>query len=205
MIDDCDNAPDVRPEPRDVILKAAFDRILHYGYDKTTMAEIAKDADMSAGNIYRFFPSKIDIAEEIARQFNSNVHAAYRDIASDPARSAEQKLRAFFLFRLERTFRLIEDNPKIREMAVIIGRERPAFLAEERAREHVIVESILRQGVDAGEFSATEGPAFAATLVQRAMTKFSYPQLWTNESLSELKHELESLISLLMHGLAVRA
>ena len=52
-------------DTREQILHAAMDRIKHYGYGKTTMAEIARDCDMSAGNIYRFFASKIDIAEAI--------------------------------------------------------------------------------------------------------------------------------------------
>lgn len=191
-------------DPRSVILKAALKRILHYGYDKTTMVEIAQDAGMSAGNIYRFFTSKIDIAEAIAREFNSEVHAAYTSIAADPTLSAEEKLRAFFRFRLQRTFRLIEENPRIREMAVMIGRERPAFLAEERARDHVIVEAIIRQGVESGAFAPLEGASFTAMIVQRAMTKYSYPQLWTDESLEDLQHELDALISLLFHGLCMR-
>ena len=61
-------------DPREAILRAAADRILHYGYNKTTMSEIAADCGMSAGNIYRFYPSKIDIAE------------AMRFIASCPER-----------------------------------------------------------------------------------------------------------------------
>ena len=34
------------------ILEAASDRFLHYGYGKTTMSEIAKDCNMSTGNLY---------------------------------------------------------------------------------------------------------------------------------------------------------
>ena len=45
-----------------------MNRIKHYGYGKTTMAEIAADCDMSPGNIYRFFEAKIDIAEAMARK-----------------------------------------------------------------------------------------------------------------------------------------
>ena len=55
-----------KTDTRQQILDAAFQRIMHYGYAKTTMAEIARDCCMSAGNIYRFFASKIDIAEAMA-------------------------------------------------------------------------------------------------------------------------------------------
>ena len=46
-----DKADPIKADPREAILKAAADRILHYGYNKTTMSEIAADCGMSAGNI----------------------------------------------------------------------------------------------------------------------------------------------------------
>ena len=53
---------------REKIIDAAVERFLHYGYPKTTIAELAGDCAMSPGNIYRFFKGKIDIAAEIARR-----------------------------------------------------------------------------------------------------------------------------------------
>ena len=45
-----------------IILDAAEARLLHFGYNKTTMAEIAEDAGMSAANLYRYFKNKQEIA-----------------------------------------------------------------------------------------------------------------------------------------------
>ena len=42
---------------RQVILNKAFSRFGRYGFGKTTMAEIAKDCEMSPGNLYRYFKS----------------------------------------------------------------------------------------------------------------------------------------------------
>ena len=53
---------------REKIIVAARERFAHYGYPKTTIAELAEDCAMSSGNIYRFFKGKIDIAVEIARR-----------------------------------------------------------------------------------------------------------------------------------------
>ena len=44
------------------ILDKAFLRFGRFGFGKTTMAEIAKDCDMSAGNLYRYFDNKKEIA-----------------------------------------------------------------------------------------------------------------------------------------------
>ena len=50
------------------IVEAAKKRFSHFGYAKTTMAEVATDCAMSPGNLYRFFPGKLDIAEFIATE-----------------------------------------------------------------------------------------------------------------------------------------
>ena len=53
---------------REQIVDAAKKRFSHFGYAKTTMAEVATDCSMSPGNLYRFFPGKLDIAEAIATE-----------------------------------------------------------------------------------------------------------------------------------------
>ena len=142
-----------KADPRETILKAAAERILHYGYNKTTMSEIAADCGMSAGNIYRFYPSKIDIAEAMTRNFSAESHAVYANIIRDSAKSPSSKLSGFFQYRLERTFRLFEKHPKLMELAEIMGRERPEYLAEERAQERMHIERILDDGVKSGDFA----------------------------------------------------
>jgi AcrR family transcriptional regulator len=195
---------DKTTDPREAILNAAAERILHYGYNKTTMSEIAADCGMSAGNIYRFFPSKIDIAEAMTRKFSAETHQAYSAIVRDTNRSATQKLLDFFIFRMERTFRLFEKNPKLMELAEIMGRERPDYLAEERAQERMQLEKILEEGSKAGEFAFEASLTMTADFVQCAVMKFRFPQLWTTEQFEALKLELEGVLSLMLTGLSAR-
>ncbi|MBK8839975.1 MAG: TetR/AcrR family transcriptional regulator [Hyphomonadaceae bacterium] len=193
-----------KADPRETILKAAGDRILHYGYNKTTMSEIAADCGMSAGNIYRFYPSKIDIAEAMTRKFAQNSLALYEEIIRDAARSATRKMNDFFLARLERTFRVFEAHPKLMELAEIMGRERPEYMAEELAQERRQIEHILDEGQKSGDFALPADLTITADLVQCAMMKFRIPQLWTTEKLEALRAELEGVLSLIFTGLSAR-
>ena len=93
-----------KQDTRDTILDAAMKRFLHYGYAKTTMSEIATDCDMSAGNIYRFFPSKLDIAEAMARRFQATINQEFAAIARDGNRSASERLKSIFNYEMERIF-----------------------------------------------------------------------------------------------------
>lgn len=193
-----------KADPREAILAAASERILHYGYNKTTMSEIAADCGMSAGNIYRFYPSKIDIAEAMTREFGKSSRAIYEDIIRDAARSATKKLYDFFVARLERTFRIFEQNPKLMELADIMARERPEYLAEEHAQERMQIERILDEGQKSGDFALPADLTITADLVQCAMMKFRIPQLWTTEQLDSLRPELEGVLNLIFTGLSTR-
>ena len=58
-------------EKRERIMEAAKALILHYGYKKTTMQDIAEKADISVGSIYNFFENKEEIAITCAREFKN--------------------------------------------------------------------------------------------------------------------------------------
>ena len=53
-------------DTKNQILKAAERLLEYYGYQKTSMADIARDCQMSPANIYRFYKGKDDILAEIA-------------------------------------------------------------------------------------------------------------------------------------------
>ncbi len=63
MSDDQDRSTNLERENR--ILDAAKALILHYGFDKTTVSEIARDAGVSKGAIYLHFDSKEAIIDHL--------------------------------------------------------------------------------------------------------------------------------------------
>lgn len=184
-------------DTRDLILKAAMERILHYGYAKTTMAEIASDCDMSAGNIYRFFSSKLDIAEAMARKKSALTFQTFAEISRRDGESSIERINEFFTRRLQKTFETLEKNQKILEVAEVLGRERPEFVNEQLAQERVYIARILEQGVERGELRPLEDSNFTAEMLQTALMKFEYPQLFSRLSLKKLEREFHGVMELL--------
>ena len=189
-------------DTREQILQAAMERIMHYGYAKTTMAEIARDCDMSAGNIYRFFASKIDIAEAMARKLNMEINAQNAALVRGKGTAAE-KMRRFHHTALKTTFEKLDGDAKVLEVAEVLAHERPTFANEENAQERVYLVQILEQGVADGDFAAMENPHFIAEMMQSATMKFRYPQLWTRLTLPKLERELDGVMDIILAGLSI--
>ncbi|MBY0563116.1 MAG: TetR/AcrR family transcriptional regulator [Hyphomonadaceae bacterium] len=191
---------DDKVSTRDRILHAAMTRIKHYGYGKTTMAEIAADCDMSPGNIYRFFEAKIDIAEAMARLHYAEVQAELGAIARKKDVPADHRLREIFRKRLRDSFHLFEENAKILEVAEVLHRDRPLLANEHLAAERVFLTALLEEGETAGVFAPGDH-AFTAEMIQSATMKFSVPQLFSKLSLPRLERELEGVLDLILNGL----
>jgi AcrR family transcriptional regulator len=185
---------------RQLIIEAAKKRFAHYGYGKTTMADLALDCDMSPGNLYRYFSSKLDIAEEIARGASIRTTEELSRVLMQPDGSAEQKLRDYLYSDLHVTYHMLEHAPKLVEMAEIISKEKPLFHNEGLKRQREVLIRILQLGNTSGEFSIAD-VEYTAEMIQSATMKFNYPQMFSSLTLPKLERELEGVFAIVVAGL----
>lgn len=168
------------------------------------MADIANESDMSPGNIYRFFPGKLDIAEAVAREDDLLRLAELEKIVSRLKCSARKKLYDYFYVELRSTYKKFEEEPHALEIARIIGERRPKFGEARVAAEREMITRILIEGTEKGEFNVSDA-VYSAEMIHSAMLKFRFPQRWTHASLQTLEHELDGVLKLIMDGLTPRA
>jgi len=182
------------------IIEAAKKRFSHFGYAKTTMAEVATDCSMSPGNLYRFFPGKLDIAEAIATQDYEKHLERLRKLALAPGRNSRERLHDLLFEELRRTYNKLESDPRAFEMATVITRERAAFANWMLATERKILVELLDETERRGEF-VVEDKELTAEMIQSATMKFRYPQLWSKLTLPKLERELEGVLKLIIDGI----
>jgi len=185
---------------RSQIVEAAKKRFSHFGYSKTTMAEVATDCSMSPGNLYRFFPGKLDIAEAIATEDYERHLKELGKLAAQQTRPARDRLHDLLFEELRRTYHKLESDPRSYEIATVIAHERPEYANWMLANERKILVGLLEDGKRRGEFSFDDA-SFAAEMIQAAVMKFRYPQLWSKLTLPKLERELEGVIHLIVDGL----
>lgn len=189
---------------RDKIIDAAKCRFSHFGYGKTTMAEVAGDCEMSPGNLYRFFPGKLDIAEAIATEDYEKHLAHLRKLALAPGRNARERLHDLLFEELRRTYHKLEKDPRALEMAQVIAHQRPQFANWMLANERKILVELMEEAEKRGEFLPPGDKEEIAEMIQSATMKFRYPQLWSKLTLPKLERELEGVLRLLVNGLCPR-
>ena len=185
---------------RDQIIDAALERFRHYGYPKTTIAELAGDCAMSPGNIYRFFKGKIDIAVEICRRESLTSVEILETVLECPHRNSRQRLEEVIFADLRHTYHLLENKPKTLELVQIVVADRPQFQIESLRRERRLFQRILHDGIVSGEFIC-DNAVVTTIALHSATTKYRYAQLFTNQTLEELERELAQVLTLMMRGL----
>jgi len=183
---------------KEIIVAAAIKRLSHYGYGKTTMAEIAADCDMSVGNLYRFYKNKEDIAVEGARSCMTDKALAGERAAAD-ADTAMQALRDFCLARLSFLHRFVSETPHMYELVQLIAGKHKDVLQHFEDRASEAIRGIIVSGMERGEFRACD-TASAAADIYNATMKYNMP-LCMDAPLPQLEAELGSLLDLIYAGL----
>lgn len=136
---------------RDQIIQAAQDHFSHYGYAKTTVADLAKEIGFSKAYIYRFFESKQAIGEAICTNCLFRLRHEV-SIALADADSAAEKLRVFIRAISGESAKLFFSDRKLYEVASHSAAESWASARDHWAQIRAMVQEIVTLGRDSGEF-----------------------------------------------------
>ncbi|MGK8543480.1 TetR/AcrR family transcriptional regulator [Enterobacter cloacae] len=136
---------------REQIVEAAFEHFGHYGYEKTTVAELAKSIGFSKAYIYKFFDSKQAIGEVICANRLALIMTAVETAIAD-APSASEKMRRLFRALTEAGSELFFHDRKLYDIAAVAARDK--WPSTERYTESLmkLIESIIVEGRQSGEF-----------------------------------------------------
>lgn len=187
----------IYPIARDKILHAAKNRFGHYGFKKTSMAEIAEDCEMSAANIYRYFTGKKAILAVLATDIFAEEEKQLEKLCRQTFDSASQKLHAFFIEALLQTYRYATENPKMKEMVDYICQERVDLVTAHKEAKTKLITVILQEGIDCNEY-AIDDIEKTATTFKSATVLFHTPFFFDIYSLEELKTSCFDVVELLL-------
>ena len=145
------------------ILAAAERAFVRNGFHGASMALVAEEAGMSAGNLYRYFPSKEAMVEGLCMVDQEERAASFAALANAPSvfEAMAYGLRQHLLCKpAEKAAMILEvwaegaRNPRIAEMGRVIDADVTAGLSK-----------VFEAAKTTGEAHASLDPAFAARVV----------------------------------------
>ncbi|SSC67901.1 unnamed protein product [Ciceribacter selenitireducens ATCC BAA-1503] len=166
---------EVRQENVRRILDSAERLFRHYGYSKTTVADIARDLGMSPANIYRFFESKNEILQALCSRMLGTGHELALQIAALPL-SAEERLRRYVETEHRLTVETMMDAQKVHEMVVVAIEQNWDVIDRHIDRLTDVIQKIIEDGIAAGEFPQQDARV-AARCFGASIALLSHPQL----------------------------
>ncbi len=192
----------VDADRRQQILDAAARLLHHYGPHKTTMAEIAREANIGVGTVYLEFPSKEAIVEELSTRRHAKVLEAMREASSKASMRASERLRALVDARVHAFLKLASDGAHAQDLVhcgnVAVKAAHGRFLEEERA----LIVTVLRDGERDGELDVRKAEVTAG-VVLRAYASFSPPFVFSQPD-AEVQRALACMHEIVLKGLVRR-
>jgi AcrR family transcriptional regulator len=187
-------------ERRSAILRAAARLFEHYGHGKTTMADVAREAQVGVGTVYLEFDSKEAIVEELSLSTHVGVLEAMR-VASKREDDPGQRLTAVLMTRTDCFLALRRKGQHACELVHCKTEGVRAAHDRFRAEEHTFFAELLERGRVEGSFEIAD-PSRTAALVQRAFASLSPP--WLADADQDALRATYEMCQLLLRGVLSR-
>lgn len=183
------------------ILLATERLVAHYGITKTTISDIAREAQIGVGTVYLEFHSKDEIVSKLAAERHARVLQAMREAADHP-QPFEHRFRAMMDARVRTFIEVAGDGAHAADLihcgCDAVQQQFESFKNEQR---HVVAE-FLRGAAMAGAF-AIRDPEQTATAILRAYATFTPPALY-HQTFNNLFAELEWMHEVVLGGIKAR-
>jgi AcrR family transcriptional regulator len=192
----------IESDTRERILVVAERLFRQIGYQKTTVADIAKELHMSPANVYRFFDSKKAIHEGVARALMGEVEVEAQRIARTPGPAAIRLREQMKTIHRMNSERYVGDS-KLHEMVEVAMQESWEVCVAHMQMITTTIGEVIAQGAASGEFEVADLPR-ASMCACTAMMRFFHPQMIA-QCATKPGPSIDEMIDFVIAGLSPRA
>jgi AcrR family transcriptional regulator len=180
------------------IVDVAERLIQQTGFQKTTVADIARELQMSPANVYRFFLSRSEINVAVCRRLFEEIEAAVAKQVSNSAETAGRTLRNVILAVSRMNSLRYLHGRKLHELFETAHNENWPVVHEHFQRMDKLFEQVVAKGMSAGEFKRADAQ-LAAVLVRSICLKFCNPRRMAEEPVPAVEQVIEFCLAALAH------
>lgn len=155
------------------LVDIAHAHVRRFGHARTTVVGVAADAGMTHANVYRYFPSKIALLDEVVATSLRPLERRLRD-AADGADPAHDKLERM-LMAVHRDYRMkLDSDPALFDLLVEALVKNRASARKHRSRVQLDIQQVVEDGIASGAFAMTDRRR-AMSLIFDAGHRFIHP------------------------------
>jgi AcrR family transcriptional regulator len=187
----------------ELIIEAANKLFVTYGYDRTTVEEIAKEAGISKAGLYLEFKTKEDILQAVIRGFARQEIARFEMWAAEPNVSPLAVAKNVLISHFSSLFDFVKSHQHGFEVAMVhsVNRQQPIVEEVDCRTPPFIVAKLLEQAAEKGEILKQSNYVWAGRIIFLTLVRFSsppYPAFVTPEI---FRDDIEQIIDMMLSSL----
>jgi len=187
---------------REAILDAGFRRFLHYGYQRTSMDDIATEAGISRPAVYTYFQNKEDVFRGLANRLHEQALADAKGAADAPG-AAPVRIQAVLEAKLGSFFDIVQQSIHAQDLLGENSRLCGDITRDYHNKYIALLKAVITEGVRRGELNlagAGVSPTVAAELLVAAAQGLERGELSLTPK--NYRRRLGQLVRVVMSGLA---
>ncbi|HPD19271.1 MAG TPA: TetR/AcrR family transcriptional regulator [Candidatus Goldiibacteriota bacterium] len=189
-------------EKKNKILEASKNLFSKYGLKKTTMEEIAANANIAKGTIYNYYHTKEEIFSEVIK-LESEILLSEIEKNLKNCKTIREKIRTFVMTKIlyyrEAVIFYDVSHKVISEMLPEIKQYRNTYLHKEVR----ILENVLKEGMSCDIIKKGNNAHIIAKSMVIILREFESPWVF-DKSKRQLCGMLNNIMDILFHGIAVK-
>ena len=189
-------------ERREQIIREAGEHFRHYGYNKTTVADLAKAIGVSGAYVYRFFESKQAIGEAVCAMTLATIDTELTRIASDDKRTASDRLRGIYRCLAEKGLELFFKERKLHDLVLAAVEARWSSVVQHKVAMMEVIRRVIGDGRASGEFERKTPIDEISIAVFETLEPFAHPMLLELKEPAELEASVVAVSNLVLRSLA---
>ena len=155
------------------LVEIARAHVRKFGRARTTVVGVAAEAGMTHANVYRYFPSKTALLDEVVAMSLRPLEAQLREAAegADPAYDKLERM----LVAVHCDYRMkLDDDPELFDLVIDALVRDASSARKHRSRVQSEIQRVYEEGVASGAFAMTDRRR-AMSLIFDAAHRFIHP------------------------------
>jgi AcrR family transcriptional regulator len=188
-------------ETKDIIVSVANKLFSRFGFQKTSMDEIAKTARKAKGSLYYHFASKEELFKEVVSREMSVLKNQLSDIVHNTELNAKDKIKNYLILRMQ----LLNNAANYHETLKADFYEHYIFIDDLRSEfdkwEIDNLRNILEQGINEGDFNKSGNIEVLLEMIIMVLKGLEIPFFLQNKY-TRYSPYFDDLIGVLIKGIS---